>query len=163
MSADPPDSQSVSSEPPGVLFAEFLEGIAPSAAREVSDLREQRQGHWILNTPDVQLHCDSESCGGIRFFRYTGKMVYFGTEKVMEVFLRYECRNCEEREKIYAVVGIRDETGKAEGSALKLGEWPVFGPPTPPRLVSLAFARVRVPNHSPGSRGLLPRRPPFWD
>jgi len=48
----------------------------------------------------------------------------------------YACRNCNKSFKTFALWVSHDETGLA-GSAMKYGEWPLFGPPTPSRLVSL--------------------------
>jgi len=122
-----------------ILLAEFLESVPPATFRTVSDLiYYDNQGHPKFHTPDLQLHCGSESCGGTRFFHATSDVIHFGV-KSQEVFLRYQCRNCKRTLKIFPLFAHKEESGRG-GTVLKLGEWPVFGPPTPARLVSLVGA-----------------------
>jgi len=96
----------------------------------------QIDGHWRASTPDVRLHCASDNCGGIRTFHSSNK-IYVSFEGWVHGFLTYTCRNCEETQKLYAV--SLNQSGKDGTSAwaLKLGENPPFGPPTPARVVTL--------------------------
>lgn len=56
-----------------------------------------------------------------------------------DVFMLYMCRNCERTLKRYALI-IRPGSKALRrdiGEVIKIGEWPPFGPITPPRFVSL--------------------------
>jgi len=52
-------------------------------------------------------------------------------------FIHYECRNCEDTIKIYAVMARLNGNRSPEGIAWKFGEFPVFGPHVPSRVISL--------------------------
>ena len=123
-------------EAPPITFAEFLEAVPPSVWRHISDLRINTGGEYHLATPAIQLHCSSEHCSGMRFFatRMRGESMGLGISK--DVFLDYFCRNCGRSMKTYALWLSSADTGNG-GRALKYGEWPVFGPPTPSRLISM--------------------------
>jgi hypothetical protein len=99
----------------------------------VAGFREMKDGSWRLTTPDIQLHCDQ--CGASRYFSHRGTPVPFGNQ-TLNVFLPYACRTCNLTQKIFAIFLDHDETD-GSGQALKYGEWPVFGPPTSGRLLSL--------------------------
>jgi hypothetical protein len=65
--AEPP------SEAARIQFAEFLESIPPYVTKRIDDLYVQETSLlgsyvWGVTTPDIQLHCGSQSCGGLRFF-----------------------------------------------------------------------------------------------
>ena len=133
MSEESPADEEVVTEPIGL--AEFLEAVPPGAVRHIEALRAIRSGTLYLLTPDIQLHCGSEHCGGPRFFSYRGQALLFGG-RMVNAFLRYACRNCNSSFKTFAVLAESDEL-ETSGKAIKFGELPVFGPPTPSRLVSL--------------------------
>ena len=81
----------------------------------------------ILIKPRLKLHCPDSFCNGIRFFdAYQTKRVTL-TEKWSRVFLHYSCSNCRSRSKIFAIMARWNEAAD-EGEAVKLGEWPPFGP-----------------------------------
>ncbi len=50
-------------------------------------------------------------------------------------FLTYVCRNCRQRQKIFAI--LYRQTEEDAGEAYKLGEMPLFGPPIPSRVISM--------------------------
>lgn len=135
MSDETSSASSPPEPPPSISLVEFLEGTPPAATTLIQTVRAYRNNAWYLLTPDIQLHCGSEHCGGPRFFSYRGPAVPFGSD-TLNVFLSYACRNCNRTFKTFALWLWHDED-KASGKALKYGEWPVFGPPTPSRLVSL--------------------------
>lgn len=120
-------------------MAEFLESAPPGTKATVSDLYViessiLRQGqYWAISTPIIRLYCGSKGCGGPRSF--TGeKSVLSSSDKV---FLTYTCRNCSQSSKVFAVTTTHEDLSSAGGTALKLGEDPPFGPPTPARVISL--------------------------
>jgi len=58
-----------------ISFAEFLERTPPSTFKAVSDVRKlvprsNSTTYGEIRTPDLQLHCPSNVCNGLRFFRY---------------------------------------------------------------------------------------------
>src|SRR5262249_30278047 len=65
-------------EPPPITFAEFLESVPPSQYQRVANVRAKRYrtggttSYHHLATPEIQLHCPSDTCNGLRFFRYMG-------------------------------------------------------------------------------------------
>ena len=118
-----------------ITLESFLEGTPPGVQATVADFRETRDGAWRLVTPDIQLHCGSPQCGGPRPFSHRGTNVQF-TGQTLNVFLPYACRNCNLTHKIFALCLDHDGSERS-GLALKYGEWPVFGPQTSNRLLTL--------------------------
>jgi hypothetical protein len=122
---------------------EFLEKVAPGVTAEVSDLC----GDWHsyvgraelysqLKLPEITLYCDTQpSCGGLRLFDTQG--THEIRAKVAELkFLRYTCKNCSKSVKIFSLM-INAVEHAEKGKAFKFGELPNFGPPNPPRLITL--------------------------
>jgi hypothetical protein len=66
-------------QPNEIAFAEFLEGTPPSEERQIKDLFEENpfeeDGERALNTPQLLLHCSTETCNGPRVFRNFGAEV----------------------------------------------------------------------------------------
>jgi hypothetical protein len=122
--------------PEQISWAEFLETIPPNTPHQLTLYEwDSGRGLFIVATPDLQLHCTSDSCNGLRFFLCTlQKPVYPG--KSHDFFLPYLCRNCLKITKTFAIHAERiEETSDAE--VIKLGELPAFGPPTPARVITL--------------------------
>ncbi len=126
-----------------VTIAEFLEGTPPNKFLNISDLSVHKMNSKtayyenVLNTPEIQLHCSNDACNGVRFFRCMS-----GAGKVLKtsyefIFLTYICSNCQETEKTYSLAVKLTENGNSIGEVFKFGEFPTYGPPTPPRLVKL--------------------------
>ena len=140
--ANPADNKSVpaaavSAKPADEIrtFANFLETCGPDSTQYVSGLVHiTSSGLDRVATPEIDLHCESESCNGVRRFGC-------GDDKRLQhdinfAFLEYSCKNCGEFEKTFALVVQRDGNSKS-GKVLKLGEAPPFGPPTPSRVMKL--------------------------
>jgi len=51
--------------------------------------------------------------------------------------MKYRCRNCNSREKLFALLVNSADMYALNGNALKLGELPSFGPPVPSRVITL--------------------------
>lgn len=115
-----------------MLWAHFLERTPPGTTEDIEDLFKGQT--FEVTSTDIQLHCDSEKCNGVRFFyaRLTPTIKYSYGE---DVFITYWCRNCQYRAKTFAL-HISDLAGKA-GKAMKYGEVPFYGPPLPSRVISL--------------------------
>lgn len=121
---------------------EFLEKIPPGTTANVSDLC----GDWYSYTggglyahlalPEIMLYCETEpSCGGFRLFASQDRFEVRGKVHGLE-FVKYTCKNCSKSKKIFALQVDVVERAKT-GNAYKFGEIPNFGPPNPPRLITL--------------------------
>jgi hypothetical protein len=134
-------STMVATENDPISLGDFLETIPPGRLTNVADIIElegfdQSIRHY-LKTPEIQLHCDSNTCRGLRFFACVsreGKELSRTADN--HVFLTYRCRNCQNTEKIFAISARLNEGGN-DGLLVKVGEWPPFGPPIPPRVIKL--------------------------
>jgi hypothetical protein len=93
-------------------------------------------GAAILNAPTLQLHCGSHSCGGVRTFVSRMRRYQLG-EGRQDIYLKYQCRNCGESEKVYSLALSVAKSFHQAGVAYKYGEHPLFGPPTSRRLLTL--------------------------
>src|SRR5580658_1940015 len=127
-----------------MTMAEFLERMPPNQDAEISDIAKyiKRFGDGTfadsLHLPELQLHCTNESCNGLRFFRYIGDSIWFAkADTYEEHFVKYRCANCRKTMKMFSITVQLNVPRKPEGAAYKYGEFPVFGPPTPARLIKL--------------------------
>ena len=120
-------------------FATFLESVPPVADRIVSGLfRRDINGFQCVDKPNIQLHCPTKTCSGIRIFRCVRSNRYKHAAEQADVFLAYRCRNCGESSKTYALrVDLASEGVDESGLVVKFGEIPAFGPPLPSRLISM--------------------------
>ena len=80
---------------------------------------------WYVSTPDLNLFCNSDSCGGMRVFSNTSDSVALGACDWQEVVMTFNCRNCKKGVKYFAVLVYRDKND--QGEAFKIGEWPPHG------------------------------------
>ena len=123
-----------------ISFAQFLEDTPPNSPSEIADLAQKdvRIGTGYgtaLSIPELQLYCPNPACSGPRFFRNASPRFPVGTSPT-EYFLKYLCSNCRVSTKTFAIRAYVDGEFP-RGAALKLGEIPTFGPPTPSRLIQL--------------------------
>ncbi len=134
--AVPAAPAAASATPQSRTFADFLESCGPDSTQHVSGLltRSRSSGHTILQTPELQLHCDSEICNGVRVFQCHEER-YVSTGWEFE-FMTYLCKNCGKTQRTFALAVLPDGT-KNTGRVIKLGEVPPFGPPTPSRVMKL--------------------------
>ena len=122
--------------------AEFLEGSPPNQSAYISDLASSNysMGGYPLNTPELQLHCTDDSCGGVRIFRCSdiSSERYRLTESQISYFyVTYRCSNCQKTQKVYSLAARVYKNGEPQGECYKFGEFPSYGPPVPPRLIKL--------------------------
>ena len=124
-----------------ITFAAFLESVPPPVECEISDLCTPisvRGGSAVgLSNPEIQLHCPSKKCSGMRFFSCQRPVREMGWRGTRDIFLNYVCRNCGDCFKTFSLRVVRKDEGSESGSAVKFGEIPPFGPPLPPRLIKL--------------------------
>ena len=121
-------------------FATFLESVPPVSERSVSGLfGRDVNGHICVNKPNIQLHCTTEICRGVRTFKCVGSSRHnHGYAEPPDIFLTYRCRNCEESFKTYALrVDFASEGVDESGLVVKFGEILAFGPPLPSHLISM--------------------------
>lgn len=143
MSSNPPVATAAaqSDQSEDKTFASFLESVPPNVQTVVSDVYVgelyARGKSWKLNRTDIELHCDTEKCGGILTFRCTDGDKYIHEGWNFE-FVSYQCRNCQKTQRTFALAVFRAGSSNEEkGIALKLGETPPFGPHTPARVITL--------------------------
>ena len=134
----------VKNTPEPLSFATFLEEAPPGSKRVISDLflirssTSMQRKSWSLSAPDIQIHCATEACCGVRYFqceRGDTRHIFDLEERAGNCFLTYICRNCGKSSKTYAL-WVRQEQDQA-GSAEKLGERPAFGTPLPNSLLKM--------------------------
>lgn len=123
-----------------VAFAEFLEEAAPGKSSPITKLAtedtEYRAGDWYVARPDLQLHCSHESCNGTRFFRCsTNYVTDLPFDEHKQFFIEYLCSNCQTSTKTFALGAIRNDG--ENGHCHKFGELPLYGPPTPAKLIKM--------------------------
>ncbi|MFG0585461.1 hypothetical protein ACF8C1_19770 [Pseudomonas sp. zjy_9] len=128
-------------EETGVIsFSEFLVSIPPSTPRIVSEActwvhNADFRGYKLVR-PEISLHCDHDSCRGIRFFRcYDRGHLRVHEEELSFIYVNFLCSNCRTTEKTYSIAIRRINNESAE--CVKFGEAPPFGPPTPSKLLKL--------------------------
>lgn len=136
------------------IFQEFLEKIPPGREVEVSDALAQPKrpappltgpGSWVpsvvkrelwLSRPELTLYCDSEKCKRDMSFSSNNDPDKDGLNDEINnnKFMVYTCNNCNKYIKVFA---IRIQPSQKNSKVFKFGEFPYFGPPTPPRLITI--------------------------
>ena len=113
---------------------EFLETIPPYQEVEIEDINSGSPAGGIMaNKTEVYIYC--EKCNGERFFGTYSSHIY--DTKIMSVVYRYTCKNCNESNKYFVLLGQVLPGDNLSGKLIKIGEYPIFGPPTPSKLISL--------------------------
>jgi hypothetical protein len=123
---------------------EFLENVPPRKVVNIRDIPSQSSDSSATSVqvklPELSLYCSSEECKGIRFFSHRNNITYYPDDDLYlyfarnnDSFLIYVCKNCEKEAKTYAILFSYN----AIWSAVKYGEFPSFGPPTPARAIKL--------------------------
>jgi hypothetical protein len=124
-----------------ITVKEFLENVAPGTIRQISDIYTKRVAigssttPFLLNAPEIRLHCTGHECQGLRRFCSNSK-VQLNTSTATRAFVIYSCKDCSEIVKTFAL-HISLDLKNAAGTLYKYGERPEFGPPTPARLITL--------------------------
>src|SRR5437016_10502421 len=56
--------------PATITFADFLQSTPPNVERSISNLfGKDYQGHWVVNSVEIDLHCDTPKCDGVRSWK----------------------------------------------------------------------------------------------
>lgn len=122
-------------------FFEFLMECPPGLELNIADLakvwhRGSGKATYALTTPDIRLHCSGDVCRGVMVFRSEDGGWILKSNVWDNHFISYVCSNCQTTSKTFALAARWDGDGTT-GSCRKLGEFPAYGPPTPPQLISL--------------------------
>ncbi len=114
---------------------EFLALEPPGTKHLIVDLEiRDRYTNLIANFPEIEIHCSA--CNGLRFFHCQIGTVALADKAEFNVFINYNCRNCRNQTKTFAVGFVHSAEPKG-WFAKKFGEEPAFGPPVPARAISL--------------------------
>ncbi|MCK4986556.1 MAG: hypothetical protein KAS40_13595 [Desulfobacterales bacterium] len=121
-----------------IKFEDFLSKYPPGEVHSITDLGISRSplSIPILIKPRLKLHCPDSFCNGVRFFDSYQTQKVTLTQKWSRVFLHYSCSNCRSRSKIFAIMARWNDAAD-EGEAVKLGEWPPFGPQVSLGIISI--------------------------
>ena len=114
-----------------IKFADFLMSTPPYTVKMINDLFSGGN----ISTPTLKLYCDSDECDGLRFFDFKDKTGYPEDDKWEPCFLEYYCRHCRKNRKVYSLWILKK--GAYTSEVVKFGEWPLFGPHIPSRVISL--------------------------
>ena len=116
-------------------FKDFLEHV-PSYQKFIIEDLAVNPLYEDINKPEIETFCDSEKCGGIRFFDCEDTYSGLSNDGITIVGLHYRCRHCMEGYKWFALLTYKTKQSSS-GYAIKLGEWPAFGEPVQPQLIAL--------------------------
>jgi len=134
--------ETVQEEPEGISLPEFLESIPPSQLTTITEIAKHlryESGRIYAReflTPEIQIHCPNDNCNGTRFFRCISDAPQITADTYKFFYVTYRCSNCQNHEKTFSLAAQVDEKGLA-GRCYKFGEMPLYGPPTPSRLIKL--------------------------
>jgi hypothetical protein len=87
----------------------------------------------------VELYCPNVKCGGLRFAdpKSRSDVDFSGYDQEKYLWCAYICRNCQTFLKLYAIAVSSPSGDEQSGSALKVGEYPLFGPYLPAGVTEL--------------------------
>ncbi|HEY0547847.1 MAG TPA: hypothetical protein VGC91_20880 [Pyrinomonadaceae bacterium] len=122
-----------------MLWADFLLRTPPNVPEEIEDLFQQGEFGLQLTKSEIQFYCGSDKCKGNRFFQLIGttRITASGYSSQKE-FITYWCKNCGGMGKTFALELRHMSTdNNKQGTAMKFGESPPYGPSVPARLISL--------------------------
>jgi len=124
-----------------ITWEEFLTSMPPGRVYSINagEIFPSANGPAVL-VSTLKLFCDSEHCSKICFFDSSDPTVYLGADKFEKKFITYFCRHCKKTSRIFAVAVRWEKDSKSSAktlTAVKLGEWPPFGPHTPTKVNAL--------------------------
>jgi len=112
---------------------DFFETVPPYQEVEIEDININTLMSILSNKPEITIFC--EKCEGERFFTTNSSHSYL--EKTGVWIYEYVCKNCNDIKKYFIVKQQLYDESHTQGKLIKIGEFPVFGPPTPSKLISL--------------------------
>jgi len=137
------EKQSDKVQEQSISWEEFLTVKPPCRAYDikVGEITTSGNSRFVY-AGTLKLFCDSEHCSKICFFDSADAAVYLKADEFKKCFIEYFCRHCKKKSRIYAVA-VAWEVDEKDGkllhklTAVKLGEWPPFGPHTPTKVSAL--------------------------
>lgn len=126
-----------------ITLKTFFESVPPGNTVNIKNIAHKNHRthggyYYQMNLPELHLHCNTETCNGIRFFE-PQDTEHLQPKKQSEHFVTYQCRNCKRTEKTYTFWAYLSDD-ETNGHVYKFGEHPSFGPPTPARVITLIGA-----------------------
>lgn len=118
-----------------ISFKEFLESTPPGKEVPITNFAAHKSNSLRTTIPQLNLHCTSEECQGVRFFAATDD-AWLSSEKYNNSYLTYICRNCRKSYRTYSL-GSHKDAETDSWLVLKYGEVPAFGPPIPSQAFKL--------------------------
>jgi hypothetical protein len=114
---------------------DFFEKIPPGKMCYINNNIYETHSEYYCYTPELTLYCKNENCLGERLFKkeYSSE-IYFGDDKLS--YIKFICKNCGIEEKIFSLLTYINKE-KTEVKFYKIGELPIFGPPTPSKVIEL--------------------------
>jgi hypothetical protein len=124
--------------PQSISFEDFLGKSPQGKIVAVSNLgiRKQPTSWPVMIKPRLKLYCPDPFCSGVRFFDTHEPRAVTLTDKWSRLFLLYTCSNCQSRYKLFALI-VRWNSDLDTGEAVKLGEWPSYGPHVSSKVLNL--------------------------
>lgn len=121
-----------------ITFEDFLGKSPHGKVVSVSNLgiRKLPTSWPVMIKPRLKLYCPDPFCSGLRFFDTHEPRAVTLTDKWSRLFLLYTCSNCQSRYKLFALI-VRWNTELEIGEAVKLGEWPSYGPRVSAKVLTL--------------------------
>ncbi len=119
-----------------VNLRELLETVPPYEWVDVLDLAAFSNSRDI-SEPEIMAYCKSEICQDFRYFDCERVYSYIDYDKITIIGFYYCCRHCKNGHKWFSLLTVRGVAGGTRGEVVKLGEWPLFGDPIPPRVITL--------------------------
>jgi len=137
------DNTSVESELrnklPSTKWCDFLITAPSGVAYVIPDLWTFRdQLSKVSNGQDVRLPCESDKCGGERYFTASDQ-IYLRGDREVHGFVSYVCKNCGTSQKRYALYLINLDSDKklsTSGAGIKVGEWPELRITIPSKVIT---------------------------
>jgi hypothetical protein len=118
-----------------ISMQEFLQSVPPNEERYISGCIRTGVSPMVYSTPDLTLFCADPICDRPQTFRCIDNSFPLGLK---DFIVHYECRNCGHSKKAFAIRRLgKAPKSQADGTLLKIGEEPAFGPPLPARLQRL--------------------------
>lgn len=117
---------------------DFFQNVPPGQVRLVMEVEAEfddmsHYAHIDWKMKSLLLFCTSEECSGYRRFDPVGKLT-LKKRGPYNLYVTVCCRNCKSSTKTYS---IATEILQDAVVFYKYGEVPQFGPPNPPKLMSL--------------------------
>lgn len=107
-------------------WAQFLADHPPAHGKGVL-IVGMRESRGYLVKPDIEIHCSNRVCNRKMFFEIIDDFSERLSNYFSYVFLKYQCKHCEETGKTIAVM-LRCDAKTHDCFAIKLGEYPNFRP-----------------------------------